>query len=71
MKPSNPKDLQAHEVRPKFYTIEGVATHLDVASRTVHRWVADRKLIVHRIGRSVRVSAVDLKAFLDAHRDED
>ena len=69
MKPSDPKD--PHEVRQRFFTIGSVALHLDVAPRTVHRWIAERKLVVHRIGRSVRVSAADLKAFLAAHRDED
>jgi excisionase family DNA binding protein len=70
MKPSEARDPKAHGVRPKFFTIAGVAVHLDVAPRTVHRWVAERKLVVHRIGRSVRVSEADLKAFLAAHRDE-
>ena len=71
MKRSNSTDPRADEVRPKFYTIGGVALLLDVAPRTVHRWIAERKLVVHRIGRSVRVSAADLKEFLAAHRDED
>ncbi len=55
----------------KFFTIGGIALQLNVSLRTVHRWVAERKLIVHRIGRSVRVSDADFKTFLAVHRDED
>jgi excisionase family DNA binding protein len=55
----------------KFFTVRDIALQLNVSPRTVHRWVADRKLVVHRIGRSVRVSEADLKTFLAVHRDED
>ncbi len=54
-----------------FFTIDDIAVQFNVSPRTVHRWVAERKLVVHRIGRSVRVSEADLKMFLAAHRDED
>ena len=59
------------KVGVRFFTIGAVALQLDVSPRTVHRWVAERKLVVHRIGRSVRVSEADLKTFLAVHRDED
>jgi excisionase family DNA binding protein len=59
------------KVGARFFTIGAVALQLDVSPRTVHRWVAERKLVVHRIGRSVRVSETDLKAFLAIHRDQD
>jgi excisionase family DNA binding protein len=59
------------KVRVRFFTIAGVALQLNVSRRTVHRWVADRQLVVHRIGRSVRISEADLKAFLAVLRDED
>lgn len=55
----------------KFFTVGNVAVHLDVSPRTVHRWIADHQLVVHRIGRSVRVSEADLKAFLAVHRVAD
>jgi excisionase family DNA binding protein len=55
--------------KQQFFTIATVARRLDVSARTVHRWIANGELIVHRIGRAVRVSEADLKAFLAAHRD--
>jgi excisionase family DNA binding protein len=57
--------------RMRHFTIGSIAAQLDVSPRTVHRWIADHQLVVHRIGRTVRVSEADLKAFLAAHRDED
>jgi excisionase family DNA binding protein len=55
----------------KFFTITEIARRLSVSERTVHRWAAQRDLAVYRFGRSVRVSEVDLRSFLAAHRDED
>jgi excisionase family DNA binding protein len=54
----------------RFFTVGAVARQIDVSPRTVHRWIAQGKLAVHRIGRSVRISEADLKMFLAAHRDE-
>ena len=53
----------------EFYTIDRVADALDVRDRTVRRWIKDRKLIAHRIGRVVRVARRDLSAFLSMHRE--
>ena len=58
------------KVGERFFTIGTVALHLDVSPRTVHRWIAQGKLVAHRIGRSVRISEADLKMFLAVHRDE-
>jgi excisionase family DNA binding protein len=55
----------------KFHTIGGIARQLEVSARSVHRWVAEGKLIVHRMGRSVRISEADFKTFLAAHRDDE
>ena len=49
---------------PRLLTIRDVADRLQVSSRTIHRLVASGGLTVIRIGRSVRVSEVALKAFL-------
>jgi excisionase family DNA binding protein len=57
--------------KAQFFTIAAVAQRLDVSARTVHRWIGEGKLIVHRFGRSVRISEADLNAFLAAHRAED
>jgi excisionase family DNA binding protein len=54
----------------KFHTVGEIAHQLNVSPRTVHRWIANRQLAVHRFGRrSVRVSDADLKAFVAINRD--
>jgi excisionase family DNA binding protein len=64
-------DDRAGKERPKFLTIGGIALQLGVSARSVHRWIAHGELIVHRIGRSVRISDADFKAFLAIHRDDE
>jgi excisionase family DNA binding protein len=54
--------------RPQFVTVRAVAEQLDISSRTVHRWIKNNELAVHRVGRSVRISEVDLKHYLAARR---
>ena len=58
------------QVGVRFFTVGEIADQLNVSVRTVHRWISDRQLIAHRIGRSVRISHADLKGFLAVHRDE-
>jgi excisionase family DNA binding protein len=55
----------------KFFTVDGIALQLNVSPRTVQRWIANRQLVVYRIGRSVRIYEADFKTFLAVHRDED
>ena len=59
------------KIEVRFFTIGEIALQLNVSARTVHRWIADRQLVVHRIRRTVRISGADLKAFLAIRRDED
>jgi excisionase family DNA binding protein len=51
-----------------LHDVGAVAERLDVSARTVRRLIAAGELPVHRIGRSVRVSADDLARFLAARR---
>ena len=53
----------------KFFTISEVAERLQVATRTVRRWIEAGDLVVHRIGGVVRIAERDLRAFLALHRD--
>jgi excisionase family DNA binding protein len=55
----------------QFFTVRAIAEQLDVSMRTVHRWIKNDGLVAHRVGRSVRISEVDLKLYLAAHRDGD
>ena len=42
---------------PKFYTVEQVASLLEVSDRTVRRWIGAGLLAQHRFGkRSVRIA---------------
>jgi excisionase family DNA binding protein len=60
--------LAAGAKTPKFYTIDQVAEFLNVSSRTVRRWIAGGRLVAHRFGSTVRISEMNLTAFLGAHR---
>ena len=53
----------------KFFTIAEVAERLNVASRTIRRWIKAGDLVVHRIGGVVRIAEGDLRAFLALHRE--
>jgi excisionase family DNA binding protein len=56
-------------VRPgTFFKIAAVADQLDVAGRTVRRWIDQGQLVSHRIGGVLRIADADLQAFLAAHR---
>ena len=52
-----------------FWTIPDLAEEWDISPRTLHRWIDAGDLIVHRFGRSVRVSDDDKRAFQAQHRD--
>jgi len=52
----------------KFLKISEVAKRLQVATRTVRRWIEAGDLVVHRLGGVVRIAETDLWAFLAVHR---
>ena len=54
----------------KLLTIPDVAERLNVSTRTVRRRVDAGDLVVHRIGRVVRISEGDLRVFLALHRKD-
>ena len=54
--------------RISFFTVPEVAEHLGVSERSVRRWIEDRQLVAHHLGRSVRISEQDLRTFLAARR---
>jgi excisionase family DNA binding protein len=55
----------------QYFSVKAIAERLDISPRTVHRWIKSKELAVHRLGGSVRISEVDLKRYLAAHRDGD
>lgn len=54
----------------KYYSINEVAEILGVHSETVRRQVWERKLPAVRVGRNVRISDRDLRAYLKTNRTE-
>jgi excisionase family DNA binding protein len=76
--PQNDRDAGEAPSRPvrgrrhrddQFFTIAEVAERLNVATRTVRRWIKVGDLVVHRIGNVVRIADSDLRAFLAFHRE--
>ncbi len=58
-----------HKRKRTFWTVKGIADHLDVSTRTVMRWIADGDLIAHKFGRSTRISDADLADFIRICRE--
>ncbi len=54
----------------RFYTVAGVAELLAVSTRSVRRWIAAGELLAHRFGRQIRISELDLRAFVEWRRGE-
>jgi len=54
---------------PKFYTIEQIADCVEASTRSVRRWIQEKRLVAHRINGLVRISEEDFQAFLATHRD--
>ena len=52
----------------RFYTIAEIAELIQVAPRSVRRWIGAGLLVTHRIGSIVRIAEPDLASFLDKHR---
>ncbi|THD71888.1 MAG: DNA-binding protein [Bradyrhizobium sp.] len=55
----------------KFFTIAEVAEIVEVATRTVRRWIKSGDLVAYRFRGLVRIGAADLNEFLEAHRGEE
>lgn len=52
----------------RLLSIQTVAKNLDVSTRTVRRWIELDMMPVYRLGRTVRISAEDVEAFLGRYR---
>src|SRR5262245_41971820 len=52
----------------KFFTVDQVADMLGVSTRSVRRWIKQKKLVAHHFGAAVRIAETDLKAFITEHR---
>ena len=45
---------------PSLLTIDQVAQHLQVSTKTIRRWIDAGDLTAHRLGRQLRISEPDL-----------
>jgi excisionase family DNA binding protein len=52
----------------KFYTVQEIATALNVTPQTVRAWIKQGKLKSQRIGRPVLIKQSSLMEFLDANK---
>jgi len=52
----------------RFYTVAEVADLLVVSTRSIRRWIARGELLAHKFGRQVRISEIDLRAFVERRR---
>lgn len=50
------------------YTIPEVADIFKVTTRTIHNWIAEGRLPIIKIGKTVRISDEDIKALIDTGR---
>ena len=53
----------------ELFSIEQVADLLNVSTKTVRRLIENEQLRFHRIGRIIRISREDLRAYLNATRE--
>ena len=51
-----------------FFTVSEVAKNVRLSERQIRRLIAHGDLVVHRIGRAIRISASDLDQFLRRRR---
>lgn len=50
-------------------TIQTVAERLGVSTKTIRRLIQAKSIIIHRIGRQIRISEADLAAYVRSQRD--
>lgn len=64
-----PHDRRHADRELRFLTIGEVAELVQVAPRTVSRWIKAGDLVAHRVGSIVRIADDDLRAFLATYRE--
>ena len=52
----------------KYYTLDEVATLLQVSKMTLYRYIKAKKLPAIKLWKEYRVTESDLKAFLDTNK---
>jgi excisionase family DNA binding protein len=52
----------------KAHSVQEAAARCGVSVFAIRRWIVQRRLAVHRLGRRVVISEEDLTQFLSSHR---
>lgn len=52
------------DIREKKYSIEETAKALDKSPKTIQAWVAENRIGVYRIGRSIRIGESEINRIL-------
>ncbi len=50
-------------------SITEVAKRLDVSSKTIRRLIETKSIVIHRIGRQIRISETDLAVYVRGQRE--
>jgi len=53
---------------PRLYSVRQVAELLGISTKTVRRRIRDRELMVHRVGRQIRISEDDYRSYVAGRR---
>jgi excisionase family DNA binding protein len=65
-----PSSSMGTSVPELMHTVQTVAERLGMAERTVRRWITTGELKAFRLGSQLRIAEDDLRAFLDAQREQ-
>ena len=60
--------MKQRQQEMELLTVDDVAVILNVSSKTVRRKIANCELRHHRVGRAVRISSEDLRAYTNSVR---
>ncbi len=64
----NGKKMKPQVHVPQLFTLEQIAERFEVSVKTVRRWVGAGELPAHYLGRQVRITEQDARAFVMARR---
>ena len=57
-------DSNEHSSSSQWLSVQAAASELEVATRTIYRFINDGKLAAYRIGRVYRIRRTDMEEFL-------
>jgi excisionase family DNA binding protein len=66
--PMTPTLSGARRLAARMLTVDQTAEQLQLSPKSVRRLIENNELVVHRIGRCIRVSEDDLQVFLNRRR---